>query len=63
MVEMQKKNKEFKKLALARPGQPVKKSMSQVAESVDFHFLTNQQIKQHPKNQEEYKEVNFISEL
>ncbi|CAO2578285.1 Targeting protein for Xklp2 [Lemmus lemmus] len=43
--------------------QPVKKSVSQVTKTVDFHFLTDERIKQHPKNQEEYKEVNFMSEL
>uniref|UniRef100_A0A8D2AR03 TPX2 microtubule nucleation factor n=1 Tax=Sciurus vulgaris TaxID=55149 RepID=A0A8D2AR03_SCIVU len=63
VVEMRKKNEEFKKLALAGAGQPVKKSVSQVTKSVDFHFRTDERIKQHPKNQEEYKEVNFISEL
>ncbi|CAO2578286.1 Targeting protein for Xklp2 [Lemmus lemmus] len=63
VVEMRKKNEEFKKLALAGPVQPVKKSVSQVTKTVDFHFLTDERIKQHPKNQEEYKEVNFMSEL
>ncbi|CAH6777074.1 targeting protein for Xklp2 isoform X2 [Phodopus roborovskii] len=63
VVEMRKKNEEFKKLALAGPGQPVKKSVNQVTKTVDFHFLTDERIKQHPKNQEEYKEVNFMSEL
>ncbi|KAL1784783.1 targeting protein for Xklp2 isoform X1 [Sigmodon hispidus] len=63
VVEMRKKNEEFKKLALAGPGQPVKKSVSQVTKTVDFHFLTDERIKQHPKNQDEYKEVNFMSEL
>ncbi|XP_045837750.1 targeting protein for Xklp2 isoform X3 [Meles meles] len=63
VVEMRKKNEEFKKLALAGIGQPVKKSVSQVTKSVDFHFRTDERIKQHPKTQEEYKEVNFTSEL
>ncbi|XP_027801106.2 targeting protein for Xklp2 isoform X1 [Marmota flaviventris] len=63
VVEMRKKNEEYKKLALAGAGQPVKKSVSQVTKSVDFHFRTDERIKQHPKNQEEYKEVNFVSEL
>ncbi|XP_037667879.1 targeting protein for Xklp2 isoform X2 [Choloepus didactylus] len=61
VVEMRKKNEEFKKLALA--GQPVKKSVSQVTKVVDFHFCTDERIKQHPKNQEQYKEVDFTSEL
>ncbi|XP_010589897.1 targeting protein for Xklp2 [Loxodonta africana] len=61
VVEMRKKNEEFKKFALAGAGQPVKKSVSQVTKSVDFHFCTDERIKHH-KNQE-YKEVNFISEL
>lgn len=63
VVEMRKKNEEFKKLALAGAGKLVKKSVSQVTKSVDFHFCTDERIKQHPKNQEEYKEVNFTSEL
>ncbi|XP_045050789.1 targeting protein for Xklp2 isoform X2 [Desmodus rotundus] len=63
VMEMRKKNEEFKKLALAGAGQPVKKSVSQVTKSVNFHFRTDERIKQHPQNQEEYKEVNFISEL
>lgn len=63
VVEMRKKNEEFKKLALAGVGQPVKKSVSQVTKSIDFHFRTDERIKQHPKNQEDYKEVNFTSEL
>ncbi|EHB11710.1 Targeting protein for Xklp2, partial [Heterocephalus glaber] len=63
VVEMRKKNEEFKKLALAGAGQPVKKSVSQVTKVVDFHFCTDERIKQHPKNQEEYKEVNFTAEL
>ncbi|XP_013015446.1 targeting protein for Xklp2 isoform X2 [Cavia porcellus] len=63
VVEMRKKNEEFKKLALAGAGQPVKKSASQVTKAVDFHFCTDERIKKHPKNQEEYKEVNFTAEL
>ncbi|XP_036040993.1 targeting protein for Xklp2 [Onychomys torridus] len=63
VVEMRRKNEEFKKLALAGPAPPVKKSTNQVTKTVDFHFLTDERIKQHPKNQEEYKEVNFMSEL
>lgn len=63
VIEMRKKNEEFKKLALAGAGQPVKKIVSQVTKAVDFHFCTDERIKQHPKNQEEYKEVNFTAEL
>lgn len=63
VVEMRKKNEEFKKLALAGAGQPVKKSVSQVTKVVDFHFCTDERIKQHPKGREEYKEVNFTAEL
>ncbi|XP_008049756.2 targeting protein for Xklp2-like, partial [Carlito syrichta] len=63
VMEMRKKNEEFKKLALAGAGKPVKKPVSQVTKSVDFHFCTDERIKSHPKNQEEYKEVNFTSEL
>ncbi|XP_040837603.1 targeting protein for Xklp2 isoform X1 [Ochotona curzoniae] len=63
VIEMRKKNEEFKKLALAGAGQPVKKPVIQTTKSVDFHFHTNERIKQQPKNQEEYKEVDFTSEL
>jgi targeting protein for Xklp2 len=44
-------------------GQLVKKSVSQVTKPVDFYFRTDERIKQPSKNQEEYKEVNFTSEL
>ncbi|XP_012659634.1 targeting protein for Xklp2 [Otolemur garnettii] len=63
VMEMRRKNEEFKKFALAGAGQPVKKSVSQVTKSIDFHFHTDERIKQHPINQEEYKEVDFTSEL
>jgi targeting protein for Xklp2 len=63
VVERWKMNEESKKLALEGAGQLVKKSVSQVTKPVDFYFCTDKRIKQHPKNQEEYKEVNFIFEL
>lgn len=63
VAEMRRKNEAFKKLALAGAGQPVKKPVSQVTKSVNFHFRTDERIKQQPKSQEEYKEVNFSSEL
>ena len=62
-MEIWKKDEELKTLALAVAEQPVKKLVSQVTKSVSFHFHTGEWIKQHSKNQEEYKEVNFISEL
>ncbi|XP_036608312.1 targeting protein for Xklp2 isoform X2 [Trichosurus vulpecula] len=61
VAEMRRKNEESLKIALA--GQPLKKTVSQVTKSVDFHFHTDDRIKQHPKSQEEYKEVDFTSEL
>lgn len=63
VMEMRKKNEEFKKIALAGTAQSLKKPVSQVTKTVDFHFRTDERIKQHPKNQEDYKEVNFTSEL
>lgn len=63
VMEMRKKNEEFKKIALAGTGQSLKKPVSQVTKAVDFHFHTDDRIKQHPKNQEKYKEVNFTSQL
>jgi targeting protein for Xklp2 len=38
------------------------KSVSQITKPVDLYFPSGEWIKQHPKNQEEYKEVNFTSE-
>ncbi|KAM6164024.1 targeting protein for Xklp2 [Rhynchocyon petersi] len=61
VMEMRRKNEEFKKLALAGLGQPVKKSANQLTKSVDFHFCTDERIKQQKNT--EYKEVNFVSEL
>jgi targeting protein for Xklp2 len=63
MVEMWKKTEESKKLAVEGEGQLMKKSLSQVIKRADLYFCTDKRIKQHHKNQEEYKEVNFISEL
>ena len=41
----------------------MKKSTSQVTKTVDFHFLTDERVKQHPKHQEGYKEVDFVAGL
>ncbi|KAM8775985.1 targeting protein for Xklp2 isoform 1-T3 [Rhynchonycteris naso] len=62
VMEMRRRNEEYKKVALAGAGQPAKPPASQVTKSVNFHFCTEERIKQ-PKHQEEYKEVNFTSEL
>lgn len=61
VMEMRKRNEEFKKIALAGTGHSLKKPVSQVTKAVDLHFHTDERIK--PKNQEAYKEMNFISEL
>lgn len=63
VVEMRKRNEEFKKIALAGTGQVLKKPVSHVTKAVDFHFRTDDRIKQHPKSQEDYKEVDFTAEL
>lgn len=63
VVEMRKRNEEFKKIALAGIGQSLKKPVSHVTKAIDFHFRTDDRIKQQPKNQEDYKEVDFTSEL
>lgn len=46
-------------------GQPAKKAIIQVTKPVDFHFCTEERIKQHTESQpgNEYKEVNFVSGL
>ena len=61
VMEMWKKNEEFKKLAPAGAGQPVN-SVSQITKSVNSHFYIDEKIKQHPKSQEGNSEVNFTPE-
>ncbi|NXH13800.1 TPX2B protein, partial [Bucco capensis] len=65
VMELRKKNEESMKAAIAGPGQPSKKTASQVTKPIDFHFCTENRIKQHGESQpgNEYKEVDFAAVL
>ncbi|XP_015737356.1 targeting protein for Xklp2 isoform X2 [Coturnix japonica] len=64
VMELRKKNEESLKAAIAGAGQPVKRTICQVTKPVDFHFCTENRIKQHTESQpEEYKEVDFAAVL
>nr|XP_008121091.1 PREDICTED: targeting protein for Xklp2 isoform X7 [Anolis carolinensis] len=64
VVELRRKNEESLKAAIAGPGQPMKMAIY-VTKPVDFHFSTDDRIKQHGENQpaSEYKEVDFVAAL
>ncbi|XP_008121091.2 targeting protein for Xklp2 isoform X7 [Anolis carolinensis] len=64
VVELRRKNEESLKAAIAGPGQPMKMAIH-VTKPVDFHFSTDDRIKQHGENQpaSEYKEVDFVAAL
>ncbi|XP_065705838.1 targeting protein for Xklp2 isoform X1 [Patagioenas fasciata] len=65
VMELRKKNEESLKAAIAGAGQPVKRAGGQVTKPVDFHFCTENRIKQHVESQSgnEYKEVDFAAVL
>ncbi|XP_033922797.1 targeting protein for Xklp2 isoform X2 [Melopsittacus undulatus] len=65
VMELRRKNEESLKAAIAGAGQPVKRAVGQVTKAIDFHFCTEDRIKQHVESQprNEYKEVDFVSEL
>ncbi|EOA92776.1 Targeting protein for Xklp2, partial [Anas platyrhynchos] len=65
VMELRKKNEESLKAAIAGAGQPVKRTVGQVTKPVDFHFCTDNRIKQHGESQpeNEYKEVDFAAVL
>uniref|UniRef100_A0A8C6Z8Q8 TPX2 microtubule nucleation factor n=2 Tax=Nothoprocta perdicaria TaxID=30464 RepID=A0A8C6Z8Q8_NOTPE len=65
VMELRKKNEESLKAAIAGTGQPVKRTIGQVTKPVDFHFCTEERIKQHAESQpgKEYKEVDFAAIL
>ncbi|XP_054836855.1 targeting protein for Xklp2 isoform X2 [Eublepharis macularius] len=65
VVEMRRKNEESLRAAIAGPGQPVKKTVSQITKPIDFHFSTDERLKQHGESQPgtEYKEVDFAAVL
>ncbi|XP_010213780.1 PREDICTED: targeting protein for Xklp2 [Tinamus guttatus] len=65
VMELRKRNEESLKAAIAGAGQPVKRTVAQVTKPVDFHFSTDERIKQHVESQHgnEYKEVDFAAIL
>ncbi|NWI19999.1 TPX2B protein, partial [Crypturellus soui] len=65
VMELRKKNDESMKAAIAGAGQPAKRIVGQVTKPVDFHFCTEERIKQHVESQpgNEYKEVDFAAIL
>ncbi|NXE83818.1 TPX2 protein, partial [Cochlearius cochlearius] len=65
VMELRKKNEESMKAAIAGAGQPMKKTVGQVTKPVDFHFCTQNRIKQHVESQpgNEYKELDFVAVL
>ncbi|XP_009927346.1 targeting protein for Xklp2 isoform X4 [Haliaeetus albicilla] len=65
VVELRKKNEESLKAAIAGAGQPMKRTVGQVTKPIDFHFCTENRIKQHGESQpgNEYKEVDFAAVL
>ncbi|NXQ18131.1 TPX2B protein, partial [Peucedramus taeniatus] len=65
VMELRKKNEESLKAAIAGAGQPVKKPVGQVTKPINFHFCTENRIKQNVESQpgNEYKELDFASVL
>ncbi|NXM69642.1 TPX2 protein, partial [Serilophus lunatus] len=65
VVELRKKNEESLKAAIAGAGQPTKRPVGQVTKPIDFHFCTENRIKQNAESQpgNEYKEMDFAAEL
>ncbi|NXI14361.1 TPX2B protein, partial [Irena cyanogastra] len=65
VVELRKKNEESLKAAIAGAGQPMKKPVGQVTKPIDFHFCTENRIKQNAESQpgNEYKELDFAAVL
>ncbi|NXM59586.1 TPX2B protein, partial [Illadopsis cleaveri] len=65
VMELRKKNEESLKAAIAGAGQPMKRPVGQVTKPIDFHFCTENRIKQHVESQpgNEYKELDFAAVL
>ncbi|XP_074878136.1 targeting protein for Xklp2 isoform X1 [Buteo buteo] len=65
VVELRKKNEESLKAAIAGAGQPMRRNVGQVTKPIDFHFCTENRIKQHGESQpgNEYKELDFAAVL
>ncbi|NWU11671.1 TPX2B protein, partial [Cephalopterus ornatus] len=65
VMELRKKNEESLKAAIAGAGQPAKRPIGQVTKPIDFHFCTENRIKQNVESQpgNEYKELDFAAVL
>ncbi|NXD98112.1 TPX2B protein, partial [Chaetorhynchus papuensis] len=65
VMELRKKNEESLKAAIAGAGQPMKRPAGQVTKPIDFHFCTENRIKQNVESQpgNEYKELDFAAVL
>ncbi|XP_073538914.1 targeting protein for Xklp2 isoform X2 [Phyllobates terribilis] len=65
LADRLKKNEESLKAALAGAGQPLKKVPIQATKPVDIHFHTDDRMKRHQEETsgEQYKQVDFTSEL
>ncbi|NXR68037.1 TPX2B protein, partial [Rhadina sibilatrix] len=65
VMELRKKNEESLKAAIAGAGQPMKRPVGQVTKPIDFHFCTENRIKQNAESQpgNEYKELDFAAVL
>ncbi|XP_073436851.1 targeting protein for Xklp2 isoform X2 [Dendrobates tinctorius] len=65
LAQRLKKNEESLKAALAGAGQPLKKVPVQATKPVDIHFHTDDRMKRHQEETsgEQYKQVDFTSEL
>ncbi|XP_009091287.2 targeting protein for Xklp2 isoform X1 [Serinus canaria] len=65
VMELRKKNEESLKAAIAGAAQPMKKPVGQVTKPINFHFCTENRIKQNVESQpvNEYKELDFAAVL
>ncbi|XP_063260523.1 targeting protein for Xklp2 isoform X1 [Prinia subflava] len=65
VMELRKKNEESLKAAIAGAVQPLKRPVGQVTKPIDFHFCTENRIKQNAESQpgNEYKELDFAAVL
>uniref|UniRef100_A0A8C5WFY6 TPX2 microtubule nucleation factor n=1 Tax=Leptobrachium leishanense TaxID=445787 RepID=A0A8C5WFY6_9ANUR len=65
LSERLRKNEESLKAAISGAGQLVKKSVTAVTQSVEFHFHTEERMKKHPEQQlgDQYKETDFAASL
>lgn len=64
VAEHRKKNEEYLKTAIAGAGQPTKRVVIEPTKPIDFHFRTDERLKQHGGTQSNaYKEVDFTTAL